>query len=165
MIQYSSINDAWGNKDINKKSLNNIEKFINRPPLNNNIPAQVASAIEHPIILDTKNNLNKEQFVSEVSQCSFTEHLKTCDNCKKIIAEYFINQNSNVREIKLWGLQLSLPTETLKVIFIILIILIFILLLSMVNISFKNNNIGMKYYMVPSNFPNFSGMPGQYFSN
>ncbi len=163
MIQYSSINDAWGNK----KTLNNIEKNIAKPSVNYQI--QDEKEIITPVI-EKKNH--DEKFVNKQSQCSFTEHLKTCENCKKIMVDYFTNNENNIKKINIFGLiKFNLTTDVLKVIFIILIIIIFILLLSMMNISLKTNNIGMKYYMVPNNIPNIPNIPGipgiaaQYFSN
>jgi hypothetical protein len=161
MIQYSSINDAWGNKDINKKSINNIEKFIDKPLMKNKEPN-----IDKPVINIEKMvpqnhiNLNKEKFVDEPSNCSYTEHLKTCENCRKKITEFFNSETSNTKEINIFGLiKFNLTTDVLKVIFVILLIFIFVLLLSMINISFKTNT-AMKYYMIPGNLSN---IPGQYF--
>ena len=170
MIQYSSINDAWGNKDINKKTINNIEKFIEKPSNQEktNISPQIISPqiISPPMIspqIISPPMINKEHFTSDVSYCSFTEHLKTCEKCKKNMAEYFTNPGNNTREINLFGLiKFNLTTDVLNLIFIILIILIFVIILSMVNVSFRTNNTAMKYYMVPSNLAN---IPVQYFGN
>ncbi len=169
MIQYSSINDAWGN--INKKPINNIEKFIEKPSNQEKTinPPIISPPIISPPVISLPNinppNINREHFITDVSHCSFTEHLKTCEKCKKNMKEYFVNpdNNANIREINLFDLiKFNVTTDVLNVVFIILIILIFIVLLSMVNISFKTNNTAMKYYMVPSNLAN---IPAQYFSN
>lgn len=160
MIQYSSINDAWGNRDINKKTLNNIEKKFIKPSVNYELKEEIKpnTPINH-----------HEKFINEQSNCSFTEHLKTCENCKKIIAEYFAgsentNTNDNIKTIKIFGFKLNITTDVLKVIFIIIIIIIFVLLLSMINISFKPNNSEMKYYMIPNNIATIP-INGQYFTN
>jgi hypothetical protein len=42
MIQYSSINDAWGNKEMYKKNnINNINDFINKPVIINEPPKPI----------------------------------------------------------------------------------------------------------------------------
>ncbi len=163
MIQYSSINDAWGNK----KPLNYVENFVAK---DNKVPVQVPMQIPvpelhnkkdvHPEPPVIKEPPKKETFANEMSPCAFTEHLKTCEKCKNTIAEYFENNDNPEREINFFGLvRFHVTTEFLKGVFVVIIIVIFVLLLSMINISFKNNNNQLKYYMVPANIPH------QYFNH
>jgi hypothetical protein len=144
MIQYSTINDAWGNKQIYRK--NTIDNFTNKqitkneesvaetvaePVVQNAVPAAQPILIEKPY---------KEHFNN--NSCSYTEHLKNCEHCRNQLREYF----DNSAPIKIYGIHIT--KDMLKIIFIILIILIFIILLSMINISF--NDAHTKYIMVPS---------------
>ena len=158
MIQYSSINDAWGNKETYKKNaLNNLEGFNSKPlekfvsektqQESNNI-----APIEKPSIIPniTPNNIiNKEHFEPILinSKCSFAEHLKTCKYCKNSLTEHYENDNNT--QINIFGFKINITKDVLKVIFILLIVLIFIIILSTINISLNYPKTDMKYYMVP----------------
>lgn len=172
MIQYSSINDAWGNKEIYKKNaLNNFEGFNNSKPVEKfvsqkNTPVNdihIAPIIEKPIIVQNIAQ-NKEHFEPAPinpaadtatyinnytsKSCSFAEHLKNCEHCRNSLTEYFEN-DSSVSTINIFGLKINITKDVLKVIFIILIVLIFIIILSTINFSLNNSRMNMKYYMVP----------------
>jgi hypothetical protein len=154
MIQYSSINDAWGNKEIYKKT-NNIDNFINNKVESFTQP-QVVNKVEtftQPQVVNTPEIVNNhsEHFnnPAQTNYCSFSEHLKNCEHCKNSLTEYFTNDGT-ISNINLFGLNINITKDVLKIIFIILIILIFIILLSMINISLKDFKSQMKYYMVPN---------------
>jgi hypothetical protein len=170
MIQYSNINDAWGNKDLLKKnSLNNLNnKSIesNLEVLKPNVPIapklpeinpekntpQISIEKElKPVVqnslFDQLAPFNKEHFFQESKPCSFANHLKNCEHCRNSLTEYLSNE-STTSTIDLFGLKITISKDILKIIFVILIICIFIILLSMVNISFKNDmNSNMRYFM------------------
>jgi len=167
MIQYSSINDAWGNKEIYKKnSLNNfngfnnskpedkivsqkntpIEKPIDKPIIITNVPQNVPQTIVQNIA--PNNIINKEHFEPVTSTinstCNFAEHFKNCEHCRNSLSEHF-NNDSSMSTI--FGINIS--KDILRIIFIILVVLIFIIILSTINISLNNPQMNMKYYMVP----------------
>ena len=163
MIQYSNINDAWGNKETFKKNnLNNIENLENKKNVNvenleNKKNVNVEKLETEPINLSKQNNylfphqpnpmnsIQNENYASNT--CSFSEHLKTCEHCRNSLAEYFTN-DSSMSTINLFGLKINITKDVLKVIFVILIILIFVILLSTINYSFKERSANMKYYMM-----------------
>lgn len=140
MINYSSINDAWGYKEIYKKNtLDNILNQSNEKPK----IQQVIEPIESPII-------KKEHFNDMIkTDCALMEHIKTCETCKNKLAELFGNSdNSSGPELNIFGLKLHITKDVLKLIFILLIILIFIILLSIINFPFKNSE--LKYLVIPN---------------
>ena len=167
MIQYSSINDAWGNKEIYKKNtLNNFNGFNNSKSTdkivsqkNTPIEKPIEKLIEKPIDITNvpqtivqnvvpNNIINKEHFEPVTSTinstCNFAEHLKNCEHCRNSLSEHF-NNDSSMSTI--FGINIS--KDILRIIFIILIVLIFIIILSTINISLNNPQMNMKYYMVP----------------
>jgi hypothetical protein len=162
MIQYSSINDAWGNKETYKKNaLNNLEGFNSKPlekfvsektqqESNNIAPIEKPSIIPNIIPNITPNNIiNKEHFEPILinSKCSFAEHLKICEDCRNSLTEHY--ENNNNAQINIFGFKINITKDVLKVIFILLIVLIFIIILSTINISLNYPKTNMKYYMVP----------------
>ncbi len=184
MIQYSSINDAWGNKEMYKKNtLNNIDNFSNKSIMNEpqkkeqkeqlsqlpQEPIETKPAVDTNQILSNNNPvINKIKLLNSsehfdtsttrpLSPCSFAEHFKTCEYCRNSFGEYFNNDNS-IANIDIFGLHIKITKDVLKVIFVIIIVLIFIILLSTINISLKDTTTHMKYYMLPqtSNMPYFS---------
>jgi hypothetical protein len=182
MIQYSNINDAWGNKDLLKKnSINNLNnKSIESnlevlPPkiVPNIVPNVVPNDIKpklpntdvakipvkfpqyQPPVIVPNTEVKEHFFQTHTSSksCSFAEHLKTCEECRNSLYEYLGNE-STTSTIDLFGLKITVSKDILKIIFIILIICIFIILLSMVNVSLKEET-NMKYFMMPSQMPYF----------
>ncbi len=125
MIHYSSINDAWGNKETfkNNKPQTDIKYNIDVEPSKNN----------------TENNLQSKQ-INNVSNaehiehfaCNTVEHLENCSSCKNKINKLM---NKNPKTIELFGYTLDLTEKRvknlLKAIFILLIILIIINLISL----------------------------------
>ena len=79
--------------------------------------------------------------------------VKTCEECRNSLYEYLGNE-STTSTIDLFGLKITVSKDILKIIFIILIICIFIILLSMVNVSLKEET-NMKYFMMPPQMPYF----------
>jgi hypothetical protein len=169
MIQYSSINDAWGNKEIYKKNtINNIdiskqidgfkqkvETFVNPQPVQkvetfvNPQPVQKVETFVNPQPIIPNN----EHFVSTTtlpSTCNFAEHFKTCEHCRNSLSEYFENNNtSSLSIIDIFGLKINITKDVLRVIFVIIIVLIFIIILSTINVSLQDTKMHMKYYMMP----------------
>ena len=148
MIQYSNINDAWGNKDIFKKNtLNNFNKpiksnldviasTVEQKPVEISPPAPTPSpspAVQDKLLAPV--NTEHFQTTSTMNSCSFAEHLKNCEHCRNSLTEYFEAETNNIAKIDIFGIKMSISKDILKIIFIVIIILIFILILSMVNIS------------------------------
>jgi len=166
MIQYSNINDAWGNKEIfKKKVLNNyVEKPADIKP--SEIP-QSNKPIKHEQIITTtitnpnsnsnpitnnpiNNPINNGNLNEHFKACSFAEHFKQCESCRNSMIEQF--NNSNKAKVNIFGMKFLISREILKIIFIILIVLIFMILLSLVNLPIKEEiritPAHMKYLMM-----------------
>ena len=175
MIHYSSIKDAWGKKDMFK---NNIPsgKFTNiyesatncktqtpniqptSPPetftqketikydaqtIAQTIAQNIEQPIEQPIEHFTQNN------------CAFMEHLQNCPFCMGKMKEHFADPISTsapeekpISTINLFGFEINITKDVLRILFVIILIVIFILLLRMVNVSFNKTN---KKYLAMSN--------------
>jgi hypothetical protein len=155
MIHYSSINDAWGNKEIYK---NNKEDFSQ----NNNKPSVTINTNSQPI--KNENNVKKienEHFSPTTTttmgtdHCMMAEHMKNCPECKKKLSEMFTNSDNN-REIKICGFTINLTKDVLKIIFIILLILISVNLFSLINILFPEKP--MYLYPTPAAMNNMNNM-------
>ncbi len=173
MIQYSNINDAWGNKEIFKKNTLNIDKKmlpVSKEPKTDyieSVPAPVAlTASINPVepkilspaplsdnIIPLSNKIvNKphEPFYAH-SPCVYTEHLKQCEKCRNNMAEYFTR--NKYAHIDIFGLDLTVSRDVLKIIFVIIIVIIFLIILSFVNVPIteelhiKPTATQMKYYM------------------
>lgn len=123
MIHYSSINDAWGNKEIYK---NNKETF------SQNTKPDIIKPVEIIKVLPVKN----EHFTN-MQDCNVVEHIKNCPECKKKLSEMFTNTD-NSKEINLFGFKINLTKDVLKIILIILLILITVNLFSLINTVFEN---------------------------
>ncbi len=136
MINYSSINDAWGNKEkeiYKNNESQNIETLNNQPQRCEN------KQIEH------------FEVTTQPKSCALMNHIKECSECRMKMAEMFTNtDNSNTckKTINILGLKINITNDVLKVLFLIIIIAIFILLLSIINLSFTKTN--TKYVVLPS---------------
>ena len=172
MIQYSNINDAWGNKEIFKKNLLNNSNDFTKPvaPIVTPNAVEIEPKTLAPAVLTTnqptpkftppyENNVltatpNKESF--HAKSCSFAEHLKECQECRNSMYEHFKNTNSAV--VNLLGYELYISKDFLKILFIIIIIAIFILLLSFINVPIPDNlNVNptnIKYIIPPMHHMN-----------
>jgi hypothetical protein len=137
MIHYSSINDAWGNKEIYKNNKEHFSQNDNKPVVPINTPIQ-------PI--NNENNVRKienEHFspttptTTGTGNCTMIEHMENCPECKKKLSEMFKNSDNN-REIKICGFTINLTKDVLKIILIILLILITVNLLSLINTLFPD---------------------------
>ncbi len=133
MIHYSSINDAWGNKEIYK---NNKEKFTQSNPIQ---AAPINAPINAPI-----QPINNVKPIEHFNNCTMVEHIENCPECKKKLSEMFKNSDNN-REIKIFGFTINLTKDVLKMILIILLILITVNLLSLINTVFPEKPI----YVLP----------------
>ncbi len=131
MINYSTINDAWGNKEIYRKNESQIE------PLNNESQK-------------CQKKVETFEVTAQSKSCSFINHIKECEECRMKMSEMFTNtDNSNIckKTLNILGLKINITNDVLKVLFIIIIIAIFILLLSIINFSFIKTQ--TKYVVLP----------------
>ncbi len=173
MIHYSSIKDAWGKKDMFKNNIssgkftNTLEPVTNCQTSIKEQNVQPTSPPETFVVKESINlleNIKKNEHFTE-NNCAFMEHLQNCpfcmaklkntftENFTSSIREDFIETTSSVIDkpistINLFGLEINITKDVLKVLFIIILIIIFILLLRMVNVSFKNTN--NKYLNMPN---------------
>jgi hypothetical protein len=140
MINYSSINDAWGKKDIYKN--NKIHSVNNNSKSNQPLSEQVKTIVPMPAkvpeqvqALDIKKDIFIETpFFEKFSSCNFMDHIKNCSECK----EKFKNFNQEMfgqtnQTITLPGCNIKLSKDTLKVVFILIIICIILLFISIIN--------------------------------
>ena len=147
MIHYSSINEAWGNKEIyknNKESFtqSNTKPIVSKPidsiPIDSksidSIP--IVSIPQVPINISSQSTNNVKP-IEHFQNCSTIEHIENCPTCKKKLSEMFKNSDNN-REIKIFGMTINLTKDVLKIILIILLILITVNLLSLINFSFQD---------------------------
>jgi hypothetical protein len=153
MINYSSINDAWGNKEIYKKKY--IESSSNNivdTPVNNIVDTIDNNILKKPVDNIVNTVVNKEHF----NNCNMVEHLQNCEECKKKIIDLFTNENK-YSEVNIFNIKFTVKKDILKIIFIILIVSIFIILLSSINISFSKNNLynSQMKYMLPNEYMNY----------
>lgn len=136
MIIYSSINDAWGNKEIYRKNESQIESLNNQPQRCEN------------------KKIETFEVTTQAKSCALMNHIHECSECRMKMAEMFTNtDNSNIckKTINILGLKINITNDVLKVLFIIIIIAIFILLLSIINLSFIKKTAETKYIVLPSN--------------
>ncbi len=157
MIQYSNINDVWGNKEMYKKK----EPFVNKETIN-------IDNDKETINIDNKETINnnriyekkilREHFTDGNTSCSMIEHLENCPTCKEKIMEMFSNNKTDVEPkyatINLFFFKINITKDVLKLIFVLLIILIFVIFLSIINVPLISNNnaaASAKYYLVPQN--------------
>jgi hypothetical protein len=142
MIHYSSINDAWGNKEIYK---NNKESFTQSFTQSNTIPIVPIPIVPINNPAQSTNNQDNvkpiEHFApttsTNVQYCSTIEHINNCPECKKKLSEMFKNSDNN-REIKIFGMTINLTKDVLKIILIIILILITVNLFSLINVVFQD---------------------------
>jgi hypothetical protein len=149
MINYSSINDAWGHKETFKKTTNPISET--------NVKVEPKKEI---VLTETKET--KETFITP-SSCEMTEHFESCPKCLNKLKEMFSiapvvsidnAQYLSDNYIKIFGF--VIPKNIIGILFIIIIIIIFMLLLSMVNFPIKQSNI--KYNLLPQQFEQMQQM-------
>lgn len=138
MINYSSINDAWGHKETFKKNINPISET--------NI--KVEPPKKEIVLTETK-----ETFITP-SSCKMTEHFDSCPKCLNKLKEMFSDAPVVSDYIEIFGFKI--PKNIIQILLIIIIIIIFILLLSMVNFPMKQSNI--KYNLLPQQFEQMQQM-------
>lgn len=130
MINYSSINDAWGKKDIYKNNKDQKIKPDNNSMSNQQVPI--------PVPIKESNSEKKEIFIEspyfeKFSSCNVMEHITNCPECKekfKNISKEMFGQTSET--ITLPGCNIKLSRDSLKVIFGLIIICIILLLISII---------------------------------
>jgi hypothetical protein len=145
MINYSSINDAWGHKETFKKNINPISET--------NVKVEPKKEI---VLTETK-----ETFITP-SSCKMTEHFDSCPKCLNKLKEMFSDapyvsrgaQYLSDDYIEIFGF--IIRKNIIQILFIIIIIIIFMLLLSMVNFPMKQSNI--KYNLLPQQFEQMQQM-------
>ncbi len=128
MINYSTINDAWGNKEIYKKNNDKkVEKKSQTPePTTTSVDIKKDIFIEPPVF---------ENF----SSCNMMEHISNCPECLQKMKELFSPTHSET--ITLPGCNIKISKDVLQVIFVIIIICIILLILSI----FTEKNIPPAY--------------------
>ncbi len=148
MINYSSINDAWGKKDIYK---NNKETKI-KTDAN-------SKAIQQAPVPTKELDIKKEVFIESpsfenFSSCNLMEHIKNCSECKekfKSISKEMFGQTNET--ITLPGCNIKISKDALKLLFVLIIICIILLFISIV--TEKKTDIipayGNKYMYIPYN--------------
>jgi hypothetical protein len=148
MINYSSINDAWGKKDIYK---NNTEKKTK--PDNNSPPVQQAP--EPTKELDIKKEIFIETpYFENFSSCNLMEHITNCSECKekfKNISKEMFGQTNET--ITLPGCNIKISKSALNVVFVLIIICIILLFISIITENktslppaYSNKYMYMPYY-------------------
>ena len=175
MIHYSSIKDAWGKKDMFKNNIHS-GKFTNiyESATNCQVQPMVQPMVQpttQPETFTQKDSIKYDihpqpQVMQPVIQphvvnehfaqnsCAFMEHLQNCPFCMGRMKEHFSETTTSVVPeipisiINIFGFEINITKDVLKVLFIIILIVIFILLLRMVNVSFKKAN--NKYLNIPN---------------
>jgi len=139
MIQYSSINDAWGhsNKEIYKKNINN--------NISDTENIDYTTVVKEPIKIEQKEPIKIEQNEEMTNTCDkFSNemiiHIRSCEKCRNKFKSF---ENDNVK-LNLNGIEININRNILKIIFLILIFIILLIIISL----FKNNNNNKynKYY-------------------
>jgi hypothetical protein len=142
MINYSSINDAWGKKEIYKKKpeiksqseINEIkvkEKYTPEQVTKHDIKKNIfIESLPNEHYEHNEHNGNYEHF----SSCNVMEHITNCPECKnkfmKFSQEMFSQTNNT---ITLPGCNIKISRDALKIIFILIIISIILLFISIIN--------------------------------
>jgi hypothetical protein len=130
MIHYSSINDAWGNKETFKN---------NKPPSDNKPEPE----LKHEPKFEPKVESKIEHF-----SCNSIEHLNNCSSCKAKMKELFNNSTNSNKTIELFGCKINLSNNFSQCLLKIILILLLLLLIINLVFLFKNNN--SRYY-IPNN--------------
>ena len=142
MIQYSSINDAWGNKEMFRN-----KKPSLLPKINYDIPTPTPPPPTSP---PTPTPQPVEKLTNTQSKCDNFEHMMNCPKCFNKLKERFTQSSINKYEVNIFGLKINITKEILQAVFFFLILCIILLLVS----SFRNSTeqTAVKYYILPNNF-------------
>ncbi len=140
MIQYSSINDAWGNKEMFRKKKPSLLPKINYD----------TNEKKETVIVEKITNSSTPIETKPVNECNAFEHMMNCPKCLNKIKEKFTQSNIPKYEVYMFGFKIVITKEILQAIFIFLILCIFLLFLSSINQSFKQTEV--KYYILPNSF-------------
>jgi hypothetical protein len=146
MINYSSINDAWGKKEIYKKkpeAKTEIKTEIKtQPEAKENISEQKkTNDIKKNIFIESLPYENYEHYehyehngnYEHFSSCNVIEHITNCPDCKNKFIKFSKEMFSENNTITLPGCNIKISRESLKIIFIIIIISIILLVISIIN--------------------------------
>ena len=193
MIHYSSIQDAWGKKNMFKN--NKFTNIYTRPLADAQIkmchtstpeiispeiispeiispeiispeiispeiispkiispeiisPEIISPEIISPEIISPKTTLSQQNANELFSQnnCKFMEHLQNCPFCKN--KERFVTEEKPISTINIFGFEINITKDVLKILFVIILFVIFILLLRLVNVSFNQSQ--NKYLNLPN---------------
>ena len=127
MIHYASLQDAWGNKETFKKStpkqsLPQVENFTNGCAI-----APIVYTPEIPTIIPTPAPTptpQPEQFTEHFGSCNMVDHFTNCAQCRMRMAEMFANNNNNnvISTINIFGCNINITHDVVKVLFIIIIV-------------------------------------------
>lgn len=153
----------------------NCQAQITNPETTKNIainPTETFSQkedIKYDVQTPTKLVSQNEHFTQ--NNCAFMEHLQNCPFCAAKLKNSIVNSSKEtfissfaehftdptttsqqvdtpISTINLFGFEINITKDVLKVLFIIILIVIFILLLRMVNVTFKKTN--NKYLTMPN---------------
>ena len=164
MIQYSSLNDAWGNsnKEIYKKNDNKVTS--QSTPILQNEPTDISCNLTQTnIVLNTEKLTNscKDDHVN-------INHINSCKQCQDKLKQVFWNNtspnntspnnnipnntspNNNIPNNYITNNYIQINRNILKIIFILLIFIIFVLFISICKSIGKGGktipNANNKYY-------------------
>jgi hypothetical protein len=161
MIHYASLQDAWGNKEIFKKStpkqsppqVENLTNSCGISPIVYNTPTPTPTPTPIPTPTPVEQ-VRTEQFTEHFGSCNMVDHFANCEQCRMRMADMFANTNT-ISTINIFGCTINITPDVVKVLFIIIIVLIFVLLLSMINLNYKQPSDAMKYLLHPRHINTF----------
>ncbi len=143
MINYSTINDAWGNKEIYKK--NDDKKVETKCQTPTPEPTPTTS-------IDIKKDIFIEPPVVEnFSSCNMMEHITNCPECLNKMKELFTPTHGET--ITLPGCNIKISKDALKVVFVLIIICIILLFISIINKKDLPPAYSYKYQHMPYYLP------------
>ena len=146
MIQYSSINDAWGNKEMFRNKKPSLLPKINYDTPNlTPILTPTSTPTPTPIPIQNKS---VEKMTNK--KCDNFEHMMNCPKCFNKLREKFSQSAVNKYKVNIFGLKINITKEILQAVFFFLILCIILLLVSSFNTSTESTAI--KYYILPNNF-------------
>ncbi len=161
MINYSSINDAWGKKEIYKKNVS----IENNNSVSNTVSNTVSNKIEIPNISKKKDIFVETPAVEHFQSCSTMEHITNCPECKNKIMELFKQHNKKSKTINILGYKFKISKTTLNILFILIIICIILVVISIIqektNIftdQCNKNLVSNKYMHMPYQYYNYHNM-------
>ncbi len=139
MINYSSLNDAWGKKEIYKKKPEQKSETTQEslPTKQENFEKSVTNPAPTTSLDIKKDIFIETPFFETFQSCNMMEHITNCPECVNKLKEMF----SQPKTITLPGCNIKISKDVLQVIFVIIIICIILLILSI----FTEKNIPPAY--------------------